>query len=263
MKKRRILTFLLGIVLSILLPLRWAQQFETIPASAEPITLTVSAAISLKNTLQNINLLYQKKQPNVQITYNFGSSGSLQQQIEQGAPVDIFISARAKQMDALQSKKLLLEGTRRKLLTNQIVLITPKTETFVSKFHDLTNKKVTKIAIGEPKSVPAGQYGEETLKYYQILESVKSKIIYGKDVRQILTYVETGNVNAGLVYVTDAKTSKQVRIAAIAPSKSHSPIIYPIAVLKETKKPNAAKAFAQFLSSKPAQEVFKKYGFSS
>ena len=261
MKKRRILAFLAGIMLTFLLPFGWGRDLVTPPASAQSVNLTVSAAISLKDALQEIKPLYQKSQPNVEITYNFGSSGSLQQQIENGAPVDIFISAAAKQMDVLQSKNLILDGTRRNLLTNQMVLITPKNETFVGKFQDLTDSKVSKIALGEPKSVPAGQYGEEILKYYKILDSIKSKIVYGKDVRQVLTYVETGNVNAGLVYVTDAKTSNQVRIAAVAPKNSHSPIIYPIAVLKESKKPDAAKAFAQFLSRKPAQAIFKKYGF--
>ena len=159
------------------------------------------------------------------------------------------------------TNNLLLAGTRQKLLTNQLVLVTPKNEKIINKIQDLTQTNVEKIAMGEPNSVPAGQYGEEVLKFYKILDQVKSKIIYGKDVRQVLTYVETGNVNAGMVYLTDAKTSSQVRIAATAPKNSHSPIVYPLAILKDSKNPDAAKAFSQFLLSSPSKTIFKKYGF--
>jgi molybdate transport system substrate-binding protein len=260
MKKKQVLTFLAGILLTFLLGVVSDYFPLTTPVSAQSSSLTVSAAISLKDALQEIKTLYQ---PKAQITYNFGSSGSLQQQIEQGAPVDIFISAANKQMDALESKNLLLTGSRHTLVTNQLVLITPKSEKSINNFQDLTKPEITKIALGEPRSVPAGQYGEEVLKYYKILDQVKSKIIYGKDVRQILTYIETGNVNAGLVYVTDAKTSQQVRIAATAPQNSHAPIVYPIAILKDSKNPNAAQAFEQFLISNQSKNVFKKYGFGA
>lgn len=259
MKKKQVLTFLAGILLTFLLGVVSDNLTLTTPVSAQSSSLTVSAAISLKDALQEIKTRYQ---PKAQITYNFGSSGSLQQQIEQGAPVDIFISAANKQMDALQSKNLLLTGSRHTLVTNQLVLITPKSEKSINNFQDLTKPGI-KIALGEPKSVPAGQYGEEVLKYYKILNQVKSKIIYGKDVRQILTYIETGNVNAGLVYVTDAKTSQQVRIAATAPPNSHAPIVYPIAILKDSKNPNTAKAFEQFLLSNQSKNVFNKYGFGT
>jgi molybdate transport system substrate-binding protein len=256
MKIRYYLAFCLGIF--VFLSFSWFWQQNPLPesASAQSSSLTVSAAISLKDTLEEIKTLYQKKQPSAQITYNFGSSGSLQQQIEQGAPVDVFISAANKQMDALESKNLLLPGSRRILAKNQLVLITPKTEKTINQFTDLTKPTVTKIALGEPKSVPAGQYGEEVLKFYKILDQVKSKIIYGKDVRQVLTYVETENVNAGLVYATDAKTSNQVGIAAIAPQESHSPIVYPIAILKDSRNPDMAKAFDKFLNSNLSINIF-------
>jgi molybdate transport system substrate-binding protein len=257
-QKRRSLVFLTTFLLTLVFSLGLARSI-----SARPVKISISAAISLKSALGEIEKVYIKNQPKVQLTYNFGSSGSLQQQIENGAPVDIFISAAKKQMDALETKKLLLSGTRRSLLTNQIVLVTPKNETFVNGFQDLTNSKVSKIALGENKSVPAGQYGEEVLKFYKILDSIKSKIVYGKDVRQVLTYVETGNVNAGLVYVTDAKTSDKVRVVATAPENSPSPIVYPIAILKDSKNPEAAKAFTQFLVGQTAQAIFKKHGFGT
>ncbi|MEB3175406.1 MAG: molybdate ABC transporter substrate-binding protein, partial [Cyanobacteriota bacterium] len=187
--------------------------------------------------------------------------GSLQQQIEQGAPVDLFISAANKQMDALEKQNLLAPGTRKILVRNQLVLITPKNETGIQKFVDLTQPSASKIALGEPKSVPAGQYGAEVLKFYNLLEVLKPKIVYAKDVRQVLTYVETGNVSAGLVYATDAKTSQKVRIVATAPKESHAPIVYPMAILRNSKNMNAAQSFAQFLVSNSSKGVFNKYGF--
>lgn len=261
MQKRHFLALLSGIAVSLIIPYIFQQNQLIKPVFAQSNTLTISAAITLKESLEEIKILYQKKQPSAKITYNFGSSGSLQQQIEQGAPVDIFISAANKQMDSLEKKNLLLPGSRHNLLTNQLVLITPKTEKNVNKFTDLTKPAVTKIALGEPNSSPAGKYGEEVLEFYKILDRVKPKIIYGKDVRQVLTYVETGNVNAGLVYLTDAKTSTQIRIAATAPKESHAPIVYPIAILKGSKNPDAAKTFDKFLNSNQSKTIFKKYGF--
>lgn len=263
MKKKQVLIFLAGILLTLFWGIISTQSSLISPVVAQSPNLTLSAAMSLKDSLEEIKTLYQKKDPKVRITYNFGSSGSLQQQIEQGAPVDIFIAAASKQMDALQNKNLLLTGSRHNLLTNQLVLITPNNEKVVKQFQDLTKPAVTKIAIGEPNSSPAGKYSEEVLKFYKIHDRVKSKIIYGKDVRQILTYIETGNVNAGLLYLTDAKTSSKIRIAAIAPKSSHSPIVYPIAILKDSKNPNTAKDFDKFLKSNASKTIFKKYGFGT
>lgn len=234
----------------------------TSTGQAQPAALTVSAAASLKEALQAILPAYTQQKPNVTLTYNFGSSGSLQQQIEQGAPVDVFISAAQKQMDALQKKNLLLADTRKDLLKNTVVLIAAQNETGISGFKDLTDNKVSKIAIGDPQSVPAGQYGQEVLTSLKLFDPIKPKIVFAKDVRQVLSYVETGNVDAGLVYVTDAKTSDKVKVVATASEDSHSPIIYPVGVLKGSKNPEAAKEFVQFLSSEQAKAVFEKYGFS-
>jgi molybdate transport system substrate-binding protein len=229
------------------------------PAPASE-TLTVSAAISLRKPLEEVQQLYQRNHPGARITYNFGSSGSLQQQIEQGVPVDLFISAGTKQMNALQQKHLLQPGSQKPLLTNQLVLITSKNNSALNSVNDLT--RANRIALGEPKSVPAGQYAEEALKYYQMFDQVRSQLIYGKDVRQVLTYVETGNVDAGFVYLTDAKASDQVKIVAMIPSEAHQPILYPIAQLERSKR-QEAQDFANFLTSDAAMNVFKQYGFST
>ncbi len=222
--------------------------------------LLVSAAASLKEALEEVKPLYQQTEPNKNITYNFGASGALQQQIENGASVDIFISASKKQMDALDSENLLVKETRRNLLTNRLVLIVPKSSSGISDFRQLTGSNIKKIAIGEPRSVPAGQYAEEVFTKLGILEQVKPKFVLSNNVRQVLAAVASGNADAGVVYITDAKTSQQVKIAATA-ENLHSPIVYPVAILKNSKNISAAKEYLQLLSSNQAKAIFEKYGF--
>lgn len=226
------------------------------------VDLTVSAAISLTNALDEAKQLYASENPGVTIAINYGASGTLQLQIEQGAPVDVFISAAPKQMDALEAKSLLLEGTRKDLLRNEVVLIVPKDSTAgISSFQDLTRPNVKQVALGEPTTVPAGQYAKEVLMNLGIYDAVSAKAILAKDVRQVLTYVETGNVDAGIVYSTDALSSSEVKVVAWAPEKSHAPVVYPVAVIRDSKNPSAAKQFAAFLSSPRAAAIFQKYGF--
>ena len=225
--------------------------------------LTVSAATSLKNAMEAVEPLYEKENTNVKLTYNFASSGSLQRQIEQGAPVDVFISASPKQMNALEEKGLLLESTRKNLLNNQMVLIVPKdSTTAVTNFKSLTSDSVKKIALGEPDSSPAGRYGKEILTYLGIFDKIKPKIVYGKNVRQVLNYVATGNVDTGIVYSSDTKVSDQVKIVETAPPGSHSPIVYPIAVLKDSRNSDLAKNFVEFMFSNVAEAQFTEYGFA-
>jgi molybdate transport system substrate-binding protein len=225
--------------------------------------LTVSAAISLKDALDEAKQIYTTENPNVTIAVNYGASGSLQLQIEQGAPVDVFLSAAPKQMDALATKGLLLEGTRKDLLRNEVVLIVPKDSSLaISSFQDLTRADVKQVALGEPVTVPAGQYAKEVLTSLGIYDAVNSKAILGKDVRQVLTYVETGNVDAGIVYATDAMSSTKVKVVATAPAKSHAPVIYPAAVIKASKNPAAARAFLDFLAGPRGQAIFQKHGFA-
>ncbi|GIM27776.1 molybdate ABC transporter substrate-binding protein [Clostridium polyendosporum] len=256
---------LLAITLSIIFTLLITGCSKTQPSQdikkANSVTLTVSAAASLKDSMEEIKKIYASEKPNVSITYNFGASGSLQQQIEQGAPADIFISAATKQMKALQEKGLIINETKKDLLENKVVLITSKDKSDIKDFTDLANEKVKKVALGEPKSVPVGQYSQEVLTKLNILEKVQSKAVFAKDVKEVLTWVETGNVDAGIVYETDAKVSQKVNIVAPAPDNSHSPIIYPAAAIKASKNVDEAKEFINFLSSDKAKEAFEKYGF--
>ncbi|MFZ5753250.1 MAG: molybdate ABC transporter substrate-binding protein [Bacillota bacterium] len=230
--------------------------------ATKPGALTVSAAASLKDTMEEIKEIYAKENSKVEITYNFGASGALQQQIEQGAPADIFISAAPKQMDELQKKDLIVKDTRKDLLENKVVLVTPKDRRLITSFEDLGKKEVQKIAIGAPESVPAGKYAQDALTSLGIWNQIASKLVLAKDVRQVLTYVETGNVEAGIVYQTDAKISHKVQIAAVAPEKSHAPVVYPIAAIKSSKNMEQAQSFISFLASDKAKAVFEKYGFT-
>ncbi len=224
--------------------------------------LIVSAAASLKDALETIKPLYEQKHPQVTITYNFAASGSLQRQIEQGAPIDVFLAAASQQMDALQNQGLLLEGTRRNLLKNQMVLVVQQDNQKINSFADLTTDAVKKIALGEAASVPAGKYAQEILRSLQISNAIQSKVVYGKDVRQVLYYVATGNADAGIVYLTDAKVSPRVKIVATAPANSHSAIVYPIAVVTGSANPEAAKELVEFLFSAEAKAVFEEYEFA-
>lgn len=234
------------------------------PSQATPSTqLTVSAAASLKEAMAEIEPLFQESHPETDLIYNFASSGSLQRQIEQGAPVDVFISAAPKQMNALAEQGLLLTKTRQNLLKNEIVLIVSsgaKNEVNIDNFEDLTTSEIERIALGEPKSVPAGEYAQEVLTSFKIADKVNSKAVYGKDVRQVLNYVATGNVDAGIVYRTDVQ-SENVEIVATAPENTHSPVIYPIAVIKTSDNPKAATELVEFLATPQAQAVFEEYGF--
>lgn len=225
------------------------------------VNLNISAAASLKDSMNEIKQLYEAENGNVTLTFNYGSSGTLQQQIEQGADVDIFMPAAPKQMDALENKELIIKDTRINLLQNAVVLIVPKDNNTIADFNDLTSDKTKKIALGEPKSVPAGQYAEEVFTKLGILDKVKGKAVYAKDVREVLTWVETGNADAGIAYATDAKVSDKVKITAAAPSDSHRPVNYPAAVIKASKKADAAMDFMKFLSGDKAKAVFEKYGF--
>jgi len=164
-------------------------------------------------------------------------------------------------MDDLAANGLIVTGTRRNLLRNTLVLIVPL-DSKLRDFQGLTDKSVRLIALGDPASVPAGQYGKQTLWSFHLWEQLSAKFVLGKDVRQVLTYVETGNADAGLVYATDAQASGKVRIAATAPESSHDPIVYPVAVVKGSRNEEASRGFVEFISSPMAQAIFVKHGFT-
>lgn len=237
------------------------------------VTLTLSAAASLQDALHEAIAVYSQMNANVTVVLNTASSGALQRQIEQGAPVDVFIPAALTHMNALQQKDLLLPGSRRDVVGNQLVLVAPKGEGHqeiqgaIASLADLTHPEVTQIVIGHPDSVPAGAYAKDLLSRLDLYEQLKPKLVFAKDVRQALAYVESGQVSAGIVYATDAKLSAQVEAIALgrsvtdAMSPDHSPIVYPAAALKQSRYPDESLAFAEFLTSDIAQEIFEGHGF--
>lgn len=195
------------------------------------------------------------------IDFNFGGSGSLQQQISNGAPVDLFFSAAEDQFDRLVKDGHILAEDRMDLLGNELVLVVPKGETTLQNFNDLLKDEIQQISIGTPETVPAGKYAKESFEQMGLWDGLQNKMVYAKDVRQVLSYVETKNVEAGIVYQTDALSSDQVEIIATADPSSHTPIIYPVGVIQESKQYDAAKDFYSYLQTDEAKEVFMKYGF--
>jgi molybdate transport system substrate-binding protein len=224
-------------------------------------TLTLSVAASLKDAVAEAEAAYTHDHADVDFRNNFGSSGTLASQIEEGAPVDVFLSASAKQMNELETKGLIEAGTRHNLLRNSLVLIAPR-DSKLRDFQGLVNPSIRLIALGDPASVPAGQYGRQTLTALKLMDKLKTKLVLGKDVRQVLTYVETGNADAGIVYATDALISGQVRVVETAPESTHDPIVYPVAVVKGGRGEEAARKFTGYLSSPSAQAIFVRHGFT-
>jgi molybdate transport system substrate-binding protein len=228
-----------------------------------PAALTVSAAASLQNVLVPIADAYTGSHPGIKVEFNFGGSGALARQIEDGAPADIFLSASPEPMDRLAARGLVLDGTRHDLLRGEIVLIVPRGAADSESFQSLADPRVKVIALADPASVPAGAYGKQVLTTLGLWSRVQPKLVLAKDVRQVLGYVETGNADAGIVYATDARQSSGVRVAAVAPESSHSPVVYPVAVLRGARNPAAARDFVAFLSRPEARAIFVTQGFTA
>ena len=230
----------------------------------ESVELLVSAAASMTDVLAELATMYKDLEPNTELIFTFGPSGGLQAQIEEGAPVDIFMSAAQKQMKALEEKNLLVNHTIKTLLVNKVVLIVPSNDSIgITSFDDLTtNDKISKIALGDPGNVPVGQYSEEIFTTLNVLDEIKTKAIYGTDVRTVLTWVENNEVDCGLVYATDAMSTDKVKIVGEAPEGSHKEVTYPVAVIKSSKHIDESKAFLAFVQTEEAAKIFEKYGFS-
>jgi molybdate transport system substrate-binding protein len=232
--------------------------FSGTPGSNE---LTVAAAVSLKDAFNEIAALNEKRNL-TNVHFNYGASGTLQKQIETGAPADVFASAGASQMDDLAAKGLIILSSRVDFARNSLVLISPPKNFSIGSFSDLTKPAVTKIAVGNPKTVPAGQYTEQTLNRLKLLPEIQPKLILAEDVRQVLDYVVRDEVDAGLVYSSDALSAgDKVKVITRAPDESHDPILYPIAIVKESKQQDAARKFIDLVLSPEGQSILTRHGF--
>lgn len=223
--------------------------------------LVVSAAGSLTNAFGEIGKQFETANPGVKVIFNFAASGALLQQIDKGAPVDIFATADQKTMDQAKEKKLILAGTRKDFVSNGLVLIAPKKSNLSIKgAKDLTRPEVARIALGNPETVPAGRYAKEVLTTYGLWETLNPKFIYGENVRQVLDYVSRGEVDACFVFATDAIIARE-KVQVVATAEGHKPILYPVAVTAGTKKMELSQRFIDFLLGSEGQATLSRYGF--
>ncbi|GAB6926801.1 molybdate ABC transporter substrate-binding protein [Paenibacillus sp. JCM 10914] len=230
-------------------------------SNPQPIQLTISAAASLKSALDEAGELFETQYPHITLRYNYGGSGALAQQLEQGAPVDLFISAANAPMDRLIDKGIVDADAVQLMLRNSLVLIESAASNDLSQLQDLLKPNVRIVAIGEVDTVPAGEYAKEALQNEGLWEEVETKAVYGKDVTQVLAYVESGNADAGFVYSTDIQHSTKVRqVITIDPDK-HRPIEYPAAVPNQASHPDEASRFLEFMNMPEVEQIFSQAGF--
>ncbi|MGH7951820.1 MAG: molybdate ABC transporter substrate-binding protein [Limisphaerales bacterium] len=223
--------------------------------------VTVFAAASLTDAMKAIAADY-KKNSSGKIIFNFAASSTLERQIAEGAPADIFFSADEAQMNRLAEKSLIVPATRKSILANSLVVVVPSDSSLqIQSAEDLTNAGVKQIALADPRAVPAGVYAKAWLKKEQLWTAVAPKVIPTENVRGALAAVASDNVDAGVVYKTDAAISKKVKIAYEVPRADGPNIRYPMALVKDSPQPEAAKNFLEFLSSKEAGQIFQRFGF--
>ncbi|HEX3580344.1 MAG TPA: molybdate ABC transporter substrate-binding protein [Thermoanaerobaculia bacterium] len=232
-----------------------------LPAGARAVTLHVSAAASLTDVLQEMAPIYEK-QTGDKLLFNLGASSILARQVQEGAPTDVFISADEAKMDQLQRQHLIVNASRRSILSNTLVIVAPiDSHLKIASPADLAGRSVKTIALAEPGAVPAGIYAKEYLRKLGLWPKVVGKVIPMENVRSALAAVESGNADAGIVYSTDALISKGVRVAYEVPVSEGPNISYPAAVIADSKDKAAAQRFLDFLQSPRAAELFRKYRF--
>lgn len=232
--------------------------------SAEETTILVAAAASLKYSYDDELIpMFEAANPGIKVESTYDSSGKLQTQIEEGLSADVFMSASPKQMTALKEEGMIDEDSIVDLLENKIVLIVPEgTEPKMTGFEDITKADI--IAVGDPESVPVGQYTKESLTSLGIWDEVEAKSTKGTNVTEVLNWVAEGSADAGIVYATDAATTPKVTVIAEAPEGSLAKkVIYPVGIVSGSEHKDAAQKFVDFLQSDEAAAVFKKYGFSA
>ena len=255
--------------------MKWYKRIALVLISLQPVIffatpgvaandLLVSAALSLKAPFEEIGRAYEKKYPGQKVVFNFAASGILLKQIEAGAPTDVFASASPKEMDTLEAAGLIVSGTRNNFAGNSLVLISAANAPVrITSFSDLKMTDLKRIAIGNPASVPAGKYAEETLKAIGLWEPLKTKLVYAENVRQVMDYTVRNEVDAGMVFFTDAIAGgRGLKVVAEAPASSHSPVAYPIAAIRGSRNEAAAKVFIAMVMAKEGRDILLRHGFT-
>ncbi|PKN65735.1 MAG: molybdate ABC transporter substrate-binding protein [Deltaproteobacteria bacterium HGW-Deltaproteobacteria-15] len=250
-----------GLVLAVVSLPVFALNSVTDKAACAQQELLVSAAASLTNAFKDVGKQFEAANPGVMVVLNFASSGALMQQIDKGAPVDVFASADQKTMDQAGGKGLLLVETRKDFVSNGLVLVVPKdSKIALTGVKGLSDSRIARISLGNPESVPAGRYAQEVLTKAVLWEALKPKYILAETVRQALDYVARGEVDAGFVFSTDAIVAKErVRVAARA--EGHQPIRYPVAAIRGTKKLALSQKFIDYLLGSEGQAILARHGF--
>ncbi|WLR48499.1 molybdate ABC transporter substrate-binding protein [Halobacillus litoralis] len=224
-------------------------------------TVRIAAAASLKDVMEKLTPLFEE-QYEIEIETIYGGSGKLARQIEQGAPVDAFLSADLRWIELLKKQNLVEKDTYIEFATNRIVLISDDSKNRLNTIQELRLKENEQLAVGNPDSVPAGTYTKQALERIQLWGRLKDKVVFGSDVRQVLAYVESGQVDYGFVYASDAMISDQVTsLTQVAPTL-HDSIIYPGIVISKSRTKEQGQQFLTFLTSDRATEIFKAYGFN-
>ena len=234
-----------------------------LPSAAAAAELTLSVAISMKDVVEELGRRFAASRPGVVLRYNLGSSGELQKQIEAGAPIDLFISAAQRQMDELEKKGLIVAATRRTFARNVLTVVKPADSRIdLAKPADLLNPNVRRIVVGSPKTVPVGQYAEESLRALGIWDRIQPKLVFAENVRQALDYVARGEVDAGFVYATDATVRADRVKEAFRPAEdTYRPVTYPVALVKDSKERALAQAFLDLLTGADGRAVLSRFGF--
>lgn len=222
--------------------------------------INISAAASLKEVMFDIKEKYDKNNKDIKLVINYGSSGALKQQIEQGAPCDVFISAGEEQIDELDKEGLLHSDTIEEFTKNKLVLVSHKNSD-LNNIESLVDSKYKNIAIGNIETVPAGKYANEVLESTKLKDKIKDKLVFGKDVKEVLSWVISDNADAGFVYLSDTVNQENLKIVENINAKYHSPIIYPVAITKSSKNYNESKSLEKYLLSDEVKEILSKYGY--
>ncbi len=222
--------------------------------------INISAAASLKEVMFDIKEKYEKNNKDIKLVINYGSSGALKQQIEQGAPCDVFISAGEEQIDELDKEGLLHSDTIEEFTKNKLVLVSHKNSD-LNNIESLVDSKYKNIAIGNIETVPAGKYANEVLESTKLKDKIKDKLVFGKDVKEVLSWVISDNADAGFVYLSDTVNQENLKIVENINKKYHSPIIYPVAITKSSKNYNESKSLEKYLLSDEVKEILSKYGY--